>query len=327
MSTLIHTGLSAKNFPFENNVSFPGAGERTNHITSFHNETGLSFNKIATILTPSGNIMSLQPGTKVHVIKPGILYRGSAIGATNSRGIFTKVGLSSTHDEHFVGYAMIHTITKPSSKHQTRLRTGAIAQMKVGEWVKSTWDKKEIDIISTAQKGSTKADLILSVSGHPVQFEVKGTGSVNAAITLFDKSIRRDTHNELTDEFARIVSSGIHVNFVDLVDEYRKIDNSIGFPGDVGVGKSGKLPSKFKITDVDTLMQLREILITHFKSNNDNYFAVYDWVNGKTDAYWTGYGENVLELPPLPQLKTFSLQTYGGPSGGAMRVGLKVRFN
>lgn len=324
---LTEATFTPKNFPREGNEKFSGSGERTNYISHEINDTtGFKVIKDSKILKPDGTRIDVKQGQKIYITKPGKLFRGEEIGAANKSGVYTQVSLTSPNKNDFLGYLQLSSIEKPSGKTQSRVQSGSEAQEKIFDFISNIVGNENVKLVSTAKKGSTLADLVVDVKNNTIQIEVKGTQSDTAPITFFDKSARRNQSNEILDKFAKIFSKNKYKSFTELVDSYRKNDPTIGFPGDEGVGKSGKLPSAFNVSDSETLKQLKQILLDHFAENNDNYFAIYNSSNKQVKMFYTGHGKNVLKLPLLPDLKSFSVKTYGGPSGGAMRVGIKVKL-
>jgi len=313
--------FSVKNFTNVGNELFNGSGERTDYVNNQINDnTGFTLIRDVNILctTTTHQILS---GSKIHITKPGVLVRGDAIGG-KSRSIYVKIGINSPNEADYIGYAPIISIQKPSNKGQSRLSCGSNAQLNVVNHLKQTFGNMQVQ--SIAKIGSTKADLVVDMGGSTVQFEVKGTSNTRAPITLFDKSMKRGKRNHVLDSAARVISQNAVTCFSDLVDMHRRRDKTIGFPGDVGVYKSGRLPKGLELTDTTTLNDIRQSIIEHFHENADNYFAVNDYNNGTVNVFWTGYGDNVLESPMFPELKKFTMRTYGGPSAGSMRVGVKV---
>lgn len=325
---LNEASFSAKNFPEDGNKDFAGAGERTNYIESEANKKdGFPLTKDIKVVKKNGERVELKANTKVFITEPGKLFRGEDIGASPKTGIFTLVSKKSSKKSDALGYAPISSIQKPSGKTQQRTQTGSASQDAIADEIKKMLgDNAVVEVVSTAAKGSTAPDVILNVNDQKVQFEVKGTSSSTAPITFFDKSMRRGTKNEFLDEFGKIVTGGKAKSFTDAVDFYRKDDPTIGFPGDEGTGKSGKLPSEFRVTDSSLLKKFHKELLDHFAEGGDNYFAVHNRAQDKVDIYHTGHGPNPLKAPKLPPLKQFDVKTYGGPSGGAMRVGLKIKL-
>ena len=177
-----------------------------------------------------------------------------------------------------------------------------------------------------ASTGSRSPDLIASYEKQIIQIEIKGRNNSKQEVTLFDRSTRRNISVPALDKIITIVADS-SLTFSEFVDLYRRGDQTVGFPGDVGVPKSGKIPSKtLSVTDPVKLQHLHEYIREYFASTNDNYLAIHNRDVGTIDVFHTGYGLNVLDAPCLPILTRFGLHTYGGASSGAMRIGMKVRF-
>lgn len=312
--------FSVKNFTNTGNESFNGSGERTDYVNNQVNDT-TGFKLIRDINVISATPRKLLAESMIHITKPGVLVRGKDIGG-KSRSLYVKIGINSPNENDCIGFAPITSIQKPSNKGQSRLSCGSNAQINVVNHLTQTFS--DIQVRSIAKIGSTKADLVVDIDGVVVQFEVKGTSNTRAPITLFDKSMKRGKRNQVLDSAARVISQNAVTCFSDLVDMHRCRDKTIGFPGDVGVYKSGRLPKGLELTDTNTLNDIRQSIIEHFHENADNYFAVNDYNNGTVNVFWTGYGDNVLKSPMFPELKKFTMRTYGGPSAGSMRVGVKV---
>lgn len=326
---LYEAAFSAKNFPQEGNEDFPGAGERTNYIDSKQNEEeGFPLIKTVKVLKDDGSKVDIEGGTNVYITEPGNLVRGKDIGATPKTGVFTLISRVSSKQKDALGYVPISAIQKPSPQGQSRLETGAQTQDLIADKVREMVDEDaDVEVVSVAKKGSTAPDVVMKINGKRVQFEVKGTSSASAPITLFDKSMRRGKKDELLDMFADVVTNGEAETFEQAVDLYREEDPTIGFPGDEGVGKSGKLPLAFRVdsSDKTTLRTFRDELIKHFEDGGDNYFVVHNRTKDTVDIYHV-FGPNPIKADKFPQLKQFDVRTYGGPSGGAMRVGVKIKL-
>lgn len=177
-----------------------------------------------------------------------------------------------------------------------------------------------------APTGSRSPDLIASYEKQIIQIEIKGRNNSRQEVTLFDRSTRRNISVPALDKIINIVTDS-SLTFSEFVDLHRQGDPTVGFPGDVGVAKSGKIPSKtLSVSDAAKLLHLHEYISEYFTVNNDNYLAIHNRDVGTINVFHTGYGLNVLEAPPLPTLTRFGLHTYGGASSGAMRIGMKVGF-
>jgi len=325
---LLEVAFSAKNFPETGNENFSGAGERTDYVNGKENKKdGFPLAKDVHLIKPKPGLDKLFKDNKVFITVPGQLYRGAEIGAPNKKGVYTKVGLLSSKKKDSIGYLMISSITKPSGASQARVGTGSKSQDIIRDQLKDEYGS-DYEFISSAAPGSTKPDLVVRVDNQEIQFEIKGQSSSTAPITFFDKSVRRGQTVELLDELAQTFSNNKFKTFTKLIDFYRKKDKTIGFPGDEGVVKSGKLPPELTIEDDRRLLnKLRITILRHFKNGGDNYFAIHNRTHDEVKIYHTKFGSNPLSEDPVPTFQRFSLQTYGGPSGGAMRVGLKIKLH
>lgn len=325
---LHEAAFSAKNFPEEGNQTFPGAGERTDYVNSPQNdEDGFPLMKSVKAIKKDRSKVDIESGTNVFITKPGKLVRGEDIGALPKSTIFALISRVSSKKKDALGYVPISSIQKPSKGGQSRVQTGSSAQDIIADKVSEMVDQDvETEVISTAKPGSTKPDLVMKVGNQEIQFEIKGTSSDAAPITFFDKTMRRGRSDDLLDMFAEVLTDGEVETFEQAVDLYREEDPTIGYPGDEGVGKSGKLPLDFRIKDPTKLKKFRSELIDHFKEGGDNYFAVHNRTKDTAKIYHI-YGPNLLDADKFPQIKQFDVRTYGGPSGGGMRVGIKVKLS
>jgi len=318
---LLETPFTPKNFPGDINKGYSGAGERTDYINSPHNNEGGGFklHKAVDVVQPVPGYEHLKAGTQVHIIIPGTLYRGVQIGAPkrNANGVFTQVGINSADAADAIGYVPISSITKPAGAKQGRVALGDSAQNQVLQRLYQEYGQDHVQVLGKAPVGSTKPDLLVSVDGKRHQFEIKGTASWTAPITFFDKSFRRGLRIPLLDDLAAAVTNGEYHSFEKLVDKYRAEDHTIGFAGDEGVLKSGKLPRAFKSTDPAMMDHVRRVIIDHLKKGGDDYFVVYN--RAKDDV-------KIYPVDKIPRFKSANLATYGGPSAGATRIGLKIQL-
>ena len=306
--------FSAKNFPAtENNLRFSGAGERTDYITC---QPGEGF-PVDTDTTLFPHLSSVDAGTRVWFTSPELN------DSQDAKGIFGSVSFSGP-DQPEDGYIRISHIQKPSGKNQNRVAMGAAAQESVKQYVFDAAGNLCLSAayVDGAPPGSNRPDLIMNVDSLLVQFEIKGAPSLSSTITLFDKSVRRGQET-LLDRFCGPLGYDTLEDCINASD-----DPSVGFAGDPGVVKSGKMPTElFNVRDEALLYNFRRSIIDHFAESGDSYFAVYDRGAGETACYFTGHGRNALSCAELPELASFSLSTYGGPSSGATRVGVKVKFD
>lgn len=345
-SFLTEASFSAKNFPAEyGNDRFPGAGERTTYVPDSESgdypyKAGFRTVKAAGLIAmDKQSARTLPVGTKIWFTYPAKLFSAEEVGA-KGRGIYARVSLVS-HESAADGYLQISKVEKPSGNAQGRVAHGAAAQKAVDEYVQMICEQKgyTYEFVSTARPGSTIPDLTVKINGQEQQFEIKGTGSNSAPITLFDKSASRKSYPEFLDQLAEIyikhldgVDSAMRkgnypLNFIGLIDYYQKeVDSKIGLAGDPGVIKSGKLPTDFRTEDPAILKEMYDFLIDHFAEGGDNYFVVYNRALGEFRLYYTEFGRNMLQASKIPNLKRFELSTYGGASSGSTRVGVKIKI-
>lgn len=305
--------FSAKNFPAtENNLRFSGAGERTDYITC---QPGEGF-PVDTDTTLFPHLSSVDAGTRVWFTSPELN------DSQDAKGVFGSVSFSGP-DQPEDGFLRISHVQKPSGKNQNRVAMGAAAQESVKQYVFDAAGNLCLSAayVDGAPPGSNKPDLIMNVDSLLVQFEIKGAPSLSSTITLFDKSVRRGQET-LLDRFCGPLGYDTLEECIDACE-----DPSVGFVGDAGVIKSGKMPDVLRVTDEELLYNFRAEIKSHFADSGDNYFAVFDRSSSQSRLYHTGFSDNPLQAPDLPNLTAFTLATYGGPSSGATRVGVKVKFD
>ena len=357
--------FTAKAFPKTNdtgtvdNSQFPSAGASTQHSQNgfktienperenqqpTHHKTFK-----ATSLLIDGEQKPVPVGTLVQFLPPWQLKTGSEIGL-GSRGTFAMASAKGIGN----GYINIRTVTKPSGGAQARVATGKKAQDAIMDILKTMAKKDgvEASLISTAAPHSNKPDLVAQYGKHEIQFEIKGRKNDKGLITFFDKSASRKVDmNKVLEDALNIYlkhgkvdyewpmgnqqegvpikdalkKTGFESTMIGVMDFFKAVDPRVGFAGDTGVIKSGKLPKWFDTQDATLLVPIRNLIVEHLQKGGDEYFAV----NTKThpenpDIYWTGIGSNPLNLGEIPQFQRFALKTYGGVSSGSTRVGFKV---
>jgi hypothetical protein len=184
------------------------------------------------------------------------------------------------------------------------------------------------DFVALASIGQKTPDLILQYDNVQTQVEVKGRDRLSSPLAFFEKSARRDQcDSEALQRLAQIYSNGQVDCFQQLIQQYRDINNSIGFPGDEGVINSGKLPPELTVKDDNPILTaLREYAIACLHAHNNNYFAIYNKTAHNIQLFYTGLGENVFDAPTFPQFNSAALTTYGSSYKGAMRVALKIKL-
>jgi hypothetical protein len=347
VATLMAT-FTPKNFPREGNEKFPGAGERTTYAPTTENgnykwSDGFPLANDAVLFSKDKRRFNLKKGNKVYFTYPAKLYSATDIGVA-SRGNYALVSTKSHKDEP-EGYVSISSVIKPAGSAQNRVAAGSATQNLIANKVEEIAFNlgKNYEFVSTARIGSTAPDLIVSIDGVKIQFEIKGTNSSTTSVTFFDKSInRRTAPPEIIEDIASAYISNLKFvgkpvstlmtnmkfkqNFIGLIDFYRQYNNKYGLAGDEGAPKSGFLPIQLTTTDKTILTKMRSVIIDHFAKGKDNYFVIHNRSNDNLQMYFTGFGKNTLDLPMLPEFKSFALQTYGGTSSGSTRVGLKIKI-
>jgi len=345
--------FSPKNFPDNvgNNKEFSGAGERTTYapvdVNNYKFKEGFITDKATRLYKEDGTTArQLNKGDKVWFTTPATLHRA---GEFNIKGRSTLAPVSlKGHDQKPDGYVVISHVVKPAGANQGRVGAGSKTQDMVALYVKDMAFKKGVEVESdfkTARPGSTIPDLVMTISKGRTQFEIKGTNNRTAPITFFDKSVKRSGRKpNILEEIADVYIKTLKVKegtvqslmgrqrfpstFIGLVDFFQSRDPKIGLAGDDGVVKSGRLPAEFAVTDTRILKQMRQTILDHFKDGRDDYFVVHNRSSDEFEIYYVGGGSsgNVLKAPELPNFKSFVLATYGGASGGATRVGLKIKL-
>jgi len=106
----------------------------------------------------------------------------------------------------------------------------------------------------------------------------------------------------------------------------KPMESNIGFAGDKGVVKSGKLPNEFKVESGPLLKKMHLFILKHFIKGGDDYFAVHNRTDDTFEIYNVNTKNDILKKKTLPQFTEFKLATYGGPSAAGTRVGYKIKF-
>jgi len=271
---------------------------------------------------------------------------------------FAKVSLKA-YDKPFDGYIMISHVKKPGGKSQKRVAAGTKTQEECAAYIKELCLEKDIEFESdftVAKSGSTIPDLVMTIGGKRIQFEIKGTNARKNEITFFDITARRKQNAkskvgkieldkttefyinsvpELKNVFKKLGNtwdkirkkSGDEGGAFHAVMEYSKsLDPTIGYAGDNGVVKSGKLPSSLKTTSSGLLKNIHNLILQHFTKGGDDYFVIHDRSSDTFEVYNVNKKNDILKMPTLPQFKEFRLTTYGGPSAAGTRVGYKIKL-
>ena len=294
---------------------------------------------------------SLDANTTVHFVAPATLHKpkGSWIAKVSLKG----------HDKPFDGYVVISHIKKPGGKSQKRVAAGTQTQQECAAYIKELCDKKGIEYESeftVAPSGSTIPDLVMTIDGKRIQFEIKGTNARKNEITFFDITARRSQNAKSKagkaelDKTAELYIQSVpelknvfrNKNgewgklrrkrgdeggaFHAIMEYYKSLDPTIGYAGDKGVVKSGKLPSVFKAVSGGLLKNIHNSILQHFTKGGDDYFVIHDRSSDTFEVYNVNKENDILKMPTLPQFKEFRLSTYGGPSAAGTRVGYKIKL-
>ncbi len=307
-------------------------------------------------------IKSLSAGTTVWFTAPATLHKrqisGIPGGKVSLTTWFAKVSLKG-HDKPFDGYVPISNIKKPGGKSQKRVAAGTKTQQECAAYIKELCDKKGIKYASeftVAPSGSTIPDLVMTIDGKRIQFEIKGTNARANEITFFDITARRSQNTKSLagkaelDKTAELYIQSVpelrtvfgNKNgewgklrskrgdeggaFHAIMEYYKSLDPKIGYAGDKGVVKSGKLPAIFKATSRGLLRNIHDLILQHFTKGGDDYFVIHDRSSDNFEVYNVNKKNDILKMPTLPQFKQFRLSTYGGPSAAGTRVGYKIKL-
>ena len=294
---------------------------------------------------------SIPANTTVHFTAPATLYKPK-------NSWIAKVSLKG-HNKPFDGYVVISHIKKPGGKSQKRVAAGTQTQQDCAAHIKELCDEKGIEYESeftVASSGSTIPDLVMTIGGKRIQFEIKGTNARRNEITFFDITARRTQNAKSKVGKTELdKTSELYINnvpelrnvfrnrngewgklrkkqgdeggaFHAIIEYYKSLDPTIGYAGDEGVVKSGKLPPIFKTTTSGLLKNIHNLILQHFTKGGDDYFVIHDRSSDTFEVYNVNKGNDILKMPTLPQFTQFRLSTYGGPSAAGTRVGYKIKL-
>lgn len=220
---------------------------------------------------------------------------------------------------------------------QGRVIQGHSSQEQTIHFLKRLAKGKQFELISSSRPGSKLPDIVAKINDVPVQFEVKGRSSgIGGQISIFNLSATRGIRNKLLDTIASIFEDK-NVSFEQAIDQHRKKNPLIGYPGDQGALTSGKVPPTWKTSDSSKIDKFKKIIINHLHSKGDNYLIIHDRNQEKHYIFWTGLGQNVLNAPPLPPIRYIVADTGGGAnlkrqqqgvrSGNSLRFAIKINFD
>lgn len=222
-----------------------------------------------------------------------------------------------------------------------RNQYGQTSQEKAADWMLNRFNVNNnlMTLSSISPIGSKKDDIVLKMSdGTSLSVEVKSI-LTQEVITLVDKQVYRDKVSpEIEQIYSRystnlvvggmqlkkaMIASGIPDNFVGMIDFFKaNFDSKVGFSGDPGVTKSGKMPKETRTNNTELLSKFRD---DYKKSLVKKKVSVLCLVrNDGVECYHTGYSKNPLGLSRLPSFREVLLTTYGSTSNKSTRIALKA---
>jgi hypothetical protein len=354
---LTETSFGPDNFPNGVGGDKPQSGTRTIYPPvageDYAYPEGFPTLKQTDLVDKNGEVIkTISTNTTVWFVAPATLHK--LIGSS----WFAKVSLKA-YDKPFDGYIMISHVEKPGGKSQKRVAAGTKTQEECAAFIKELCLKEGIEFkseFSVAPSGSTKPDLVMTIGGKRIQFEIKGTNARKNEITFFDITARRKQNakskagkveldktselyinsvSELKNVFKKQGNTWDKIRkksgdeggaFHAIMEYYKSLDPTIGYAGDSEVVKSGKLPSVFKAVSGGLLKNIHNSILQHFTKGGDDYFVIHDRSSDTFEVYNVNKENDILKMPTLPQFKEFRLSTYGGPSAAGTRVGYKIKL-
>lgn len=295
---------------------------------------GVSVNKTAAIARPSyrarrSGKTHVKPGDIIFWTQPVQIFTASEIGGREGES-YAYFGFNGPEKANNVGLIPISVASRaPKSNTQARVGQGAEAQHEVFRYIKRLIRDRipgvTIKFISLSAPGSQEPDIVIEVNGKRIQFEVKHRTGFGSLVTVFNKFVRRGETNNPINNIVKLMT-GRPLTFEKLIDIRRKKDKSQGFPGDEGVVNiSGKFSPLTVDKDSPKMKLLTDYLLPLFTSSGDNYFVLH-YGSKNVKMFFTGEGENILDMPTLDSFDLVKLDTYGTGYNGAIRMAVKVRF-
>jgi hypothetical protein len=342
--------FTAKNFPKDvlGNEDFSGIGERTVYAPLTKSgiykwPKGFPVLKDTILTKINKSSMLVSQDTLVHFIYPAKLFRGYDVNQGGA-AIYALVSLKS-HLSEPDGYLKISSIIKPPGPVQARLAAGMATQGEVYKRIEeiSFNKKKNCELVSMALPSSNDTDLVVTIDDKKYNIEIKGYNYPSNPISFCDNLVGRKSVPDIIEKIADVYikkgdvetkplknelkSFGLPLNFLGILDYFRMFDETIGLAGDKGVkSKSGSLQHIFTTEKPSIMTEMRTILLAQFVKNKDNFFVTHNRVDNTFQFYHTGYGDNILDLPKIPEIISFTLGTYGGISNNKTRICMKMRF-
>lgn len=207
--------------------------------------------------------------------------------------------------------------------HQSRVKHGFNAQQTAQDFLTQSFSNCTIEFV--AHPGSNQPDIIATVDGHRLQFEVKSNTTPKSPIATINSIIRRDNITAI-DNLIPLFTDNRYADVVSYVEAERQQNDHIGFPDQDGTPRAGKLPKHLCL--VDDTDSVHQALRDHFSFRNDDYLCIVSRrPSPKVFLYHTGHGSNPLNAPTIPTIRRASLKTYGTADVHSMRVALYTSFD
>lgn len=209
---------------------------------------------------------------------------------------------------------------------------------------------KRVKGFTVATVGRKTTDVVVTIDKTPIKFEVKSIAS-RPRIAIYDRIVHLGTSDSITgqatptdkviDEFVRKLTG--HPGFNHWIMAERKKNKEIGYFGQQGVtNKAGKIPNPKTLNEPSLVGAIKRQFLTKLRNQEITYLAMYYEPAQVMSYYYTGYGENILNVSKTPTISSIMIDTYGDPASAdkdpddptymglpgknAMRVALKANF-
>ena len=183
----------------------------------------------------------------------------------------------------------------------------------------------ELTIVSCARPGSNKPDLVSIVDGRLIQFEVKSCDNITSTIVPISCTVRQNT-TTFIDGLVPLFTNHEHQSISSIIDHHRLSDPTIGFPCDDGTGRSGRIPPQLSMSSSHmNISRVHDAMIRYWHECKNHYLVVVCRKPTQTiHVFHTGYGDNRLNAPLVPRIRSARIGTYGSAPPNALRVALKI---
>ena len=178
-------------------------------------------------------------------------------------------------------------------------------------------------MIGTAPPSSQRPDIVATINGRRLQFEVKNRTDRNGVMTVYNTTVLPTENDPYLNMFSKSLSDGRASSFAELMELHKKDNPKAGWPHEEQSPKSGSV--NIRSIDSGVISKVRRQLMRYMTRSNDDYFVVVTAKGGTIDYYSIG-SDNPLHAPPVPQIKRVILKTDGAPYKGKMRVALKIQL-